>query len=1070
MEPPPRSPPSAPGDYTPRHLAEKILSSRAAIEGERKHVTVLFADIQGSMSMSETLDPETWHGIMDRFFAIMTNGVHRFEGTVNQYTGDGVMALFGAPIAHEDHAHRACFAALHLQEALRAYANTLRLEHGLALATRIGMNSGAVVVGRIGDDLRMDYTAQGHTVGLAARMQQIAEPGRTTLTGATEALVRGYFALSSLGRTAVKGSSNAVEVFTLDGPGELRTRLDVSRARGLSKFIGRDRELAMLQTALVEVAAGNGQIVGVVAEAGTGKSRLCEEFLARCRDHGVTTYVSYCLPHGRAMPLFPLMQLYRSVFGLEDTDTPQRARDKIAGRTVLVDPGLVDTLPLLFDFLGVPDPARPAPSSDPDASMRRIIEVLRRFTLARGEHEPVVVLLEDLHWIDAGSAAFLDQLIDVVPSGRVLLIGNFRPEYDGSWTRKSYYRQVPLNPLGDEEVGELLQHLLGRDPSLQALASKIAQRTGGNPFFVEELVRELAESGYLSGAPGDYTLAHDITVIPVPSSVQGVLAARIDRLDELTKEALQSASAIGRKFPLKLLAVVMNRPESALEPLLAQLVDHEFVFPRALYPERDYEFKHALTRDVAYESLLGERRRQLHAALAQWLDTEVSGLDPATGGESAALVAHHYEQAGHQASAAIWHERAADWIGIRNAAESVQHLDRARDLLGALAATPEINARLVRVCCQVVARGLRVGMELDVPVLLAQARSALAGCDDLNAEARLLSTEGSLYYFKGDFGAAFPLLDASVATARKADNPHTLGLVLSPWLVVQSFRDPGDGLALLDQIGDVSPSGFGEAAGFQAHGWSHCWRGVYATYLGRYPAATAALEHALDRAHRGGDAVDLALTMAVASSGYNLWGDTDRARALQREARRLAEACSVRIAIATACMSLAQTLEPGGWDAPELDPAGTYERLQQLELGLFQLYRMLLGAQIAFATQRWAVAVGHYQALLGHAEESGARVHVPKALLGLAESHLALSGGTAQALIVSLLDRTLAAIDSLGLELFRPYVHRVHAKLALAAGSQEAVRARLEQAAACFDAMGAPMPAGFARFARVDHT
>src|SRR6266705_1016434 len=403
-------PPRAPRDYTPRHLAEKILGSRAALEGERKQVTVLFADVKGSMDLAEQLDPEEWHRILDRFFQLLAEGVHRFEGTVNQYTGDGIMALFGAPIAHEDHARRACYAALHLAEALRRYGEELKRTRGLGFSVRMGLNSGEVVVGRIGDDLRMDYTAQGHTVGLAQRMEQLAEAGRAYLTEHTAKLVAGYFRLRDLGRLAVKGASGPLRVFELEGAGALRTRLDASRARGFTRFVGCADEMAALESALDRAVAGRGQVVGVVAEAGTGKSRLCFEFAERCRARGIPVYETHAVAHGKAVPLLPVLELWRRYFGITEQDSAQTARDKIAGRIVLLDPQLTDALPLMLDYLGVPDPERPAPRVEPEARQRQLADLMRQLGRARSQREPVVFLMEDLHWLDAASEQFLENL------------------------------------------------------------------------------------------------------------------------------------------------------------------------------------------------------------------------------------------------------------------------------------------------------------------------------------------------------------------------------------------------------------------------------------------------------------------------------------------------------------------------------------------------------------------------------------------------------------------------------------------------------------------------------------
>ena len=364
--------------FPPKHLADKILQSRSALEGERKQVTVLFADVKGSMELAERLDPEDWSRIMNRFVQILAKGVERFEGFVDKFTGDGIMALFGAPIAHEDHAQRACWAALHLRDELRRYGDELRIGRGLNFSVRLGLNSGEVIVGRIGDDLRVDYTAQGHTVGLAQRMEALASPDTCYLTGATAALARGYFELEDLGDFQVKGVRAPVQVHRLVGVGAARTRFDVSRSRGLTRFVGRDADMATLEAALEQAQAGHGQVVGVVAEAGTGKSRLCFEFAQRCRARGMTVNEGHAVAHGKNVPYLPMLQVFRGYYGINDQDDDRTVREKIAGRLLLLDESFREVLPVLFEFFGVPDPDRPVPRMDPEAKQRQLFAVLRR--------------------------------------------------------------------------------------------------------------------------------------------------------------------------------------------------------------------------------------------------------------------------------------------------------------------------------------------------------------------------------------------------------------------------------------------------------------------------------------------------------------------------------------------------------------------------------------------------------------------------------------------------------------------------------------------------------------------
>jgi class 3 adenylate cyclase/predicted ATPase len=686
------SPTSAPEprSYTPKHLAEKILSTRSAIEGERKQVTVLFADVKGSMDLAAQVDPEEWHGIMDRFFAILAEGVHRFEGTVNQYTGDGIMALFGAPIAHEDHARRACYTALHLSEELRRYARELRRDHGLNFAVRMGLNSGEVVVGKIGDNLRMDYTAQGHTVGLAARMEDLAEPGKAYITEGTAALVSGYFRLEDLGRFTVKGVHEPVQVFELQGVGTLRTPLERSRARGFSRFVGRADEMAALEAALARAVGGSGQVVGVVANAGLGKSRLCFEFVERCRARGVTVYEAHGVSHGKLIPFLPVLELFRAFFRITEQDSGEAAREKIAGRMLLLDEALRGALPPIFDFLGVPDPERPVLQLSPEERQRQLLAIIKRIVQARSRREPAVLLLEDLHWFDEASEAVVEVLVETAASTRTLLAVNFRPEYHAGWMQKSYYQQLPLLPLGPEAIAELLRDLLGTDPSLAALGGRIRERTGGIPFFIEEVVQSLAETGSLEGAKGAYRLVRPAAELALPATVQAVLAARIDRLEEREKQVLQTAAVIGREFAEPILARVVKLPEAELAAALSKLRGAEFIYEEALYPQAEYIFKHALTQEVAYNSLLNERRLTLHEHAGDAIEAIFAGgLE-----EHWSQLAHHYSHSRNAEKAADYLTLAARQAIERSAiTEGIASLKAALELVGSLPPSPDSQRR-----------------------------------------------------------------------------------------------------------------------------------------------------------------------------------------------------------------------------------------------------------------------------------------------------------------------------------------------------------------------------------------
>ncbi|MGN6216003.1 MAG: adenylate/guanylate cyclase domain-containing protein [Solirubrobacterales bacterium] len=627
-------------------------------DAERKQVTVLFADVSGSMDLAEQEDPEEWRKIMQRFFSLLAETVTRFEGTVDKFTGDGIMAIFGAPVAHEDHARRACYAALQMLDDVAEYAAELRRAKGLNFSTRIGINSGEVVAGAIGEG-GGSYTAIGHTVGLAQRMEALAEPGKAYLTESTAALARGFLDLHDLGEFEIKGASRPVRVFELAGVGEARSRLDLARERGFSRFVGRERELEALREGLRRAGGGEAGAVGVVAEAGIGKSRLYHEFVGRCRGEGVEVFEAQGQAHGKSIPFMPILQMMRSFFGIEDSDPEQTAREKIAGRALLLDASFAEDLPLLFDFLGVPDPDRPVPQMSPEARQRALADVLCRLVSNPARRKTLVLVVEDLHWVDEGSQTMLSGLIEGFAGTKTLVLVNYRPEYAPPWSGSSCWRQIELAPLRREDTSELLRDLAGDDPSLDGLDEPIHERTSGNPFFIEEIVRELAESGYLAGERGGYRLAKPIEDAGVPVTVQAVLAARIDRLGHDAKHLLQVASVLGKEVSVEALGLAAGLDAEGLEPPLRELSEGGFLYDAELYP-RLLAFRHPLTREVAYGTQLAEQRAATHAAAARAL---IELNPPDRHDELAALIADHLCQGGEPLEAARWSARGAYWAG-----------------------------------------------------------------------------------------------------------------------------------------------------------------------------------------------------------------------------------------------------------------------------------------------------------------------------------------------------------------------------------------------------------------------
>ncbi|HEY7868514.1 MAG TPA: AAA family ATPase, partial [Methylomirabilota bacterium] len=623
----------APAAYTPPHLTARILTSRSALEGERKQVTVLFADLKGSLELLADRDPEEARQLLDPVLERMMESVHRYEGTVNQVMGDGIMALFGAPLAHEDHALRACYAALRMQEQVGKYGDETQRAHGVPIQIRVGLNSGDVVVRAIGSDLRMDYSAIGQTTHLAARMEQIAKPGSVLMTPATLRLVEGYVEVKPIGPVAIKGLGVPIEVFELGGVAVSRTRLQVSAGRGLTRFVGRDAELGQLHTALERAGSGHGQVVALIGEPGAGKSRLVWELTHSHRTHGWLVLEAASVSYGKATPFLPVIEMLRRYFGVEGHDDARHVREKLTGRLLTLDEGLRPVLPA-FEALLVDDTGS-VPGIG-DGARGPVRDAVKRLLLKESERQPLMLVFEDLHWLDPDSQALLDSLVESLPSHRVLLVVNYRPEYRHEWGSKSSYAQIRLDPLGRETAEILLDSLLGHDATLAALRALLVERADGNPLFLEESVRGLAETGVLAGERGAYRLARAVQGTQVPATVQAILAARIDRLAPEDKALLQVASVVGKDVPVPLLEAIGDLPPDELDRRLKRLQAAELMYEARLFPDAEYTFKHALTHEVAYASMLAERRRALHARVVEAMERYPEHLP-----EDRARLVHH---------------------------------------------------------------------------------------------------------------------------------------------------------------------------------------------------------------------------------------------------------------------------------------------------------------------------------------------------------------------------------------------------------------------------------------------
>jgi class 3 adenylate cyclase/tetratricopeptide (TPR) repeat protein len=607
------------------------------MEGERKQVTVLFADIAGFTAFSERLDPEEVHLLMDGCFARLTEAVHRYEGTVNQYTGDGIMALFGAPIAHEDHPQRALLAALAIQEAMQAYGQRLQRDRAIDFRLRIGVNTGLVVVGRIGDNLRMDYTAQGDTTNLAARLQALAEPGTILVSEPTYRLTQGYFTFRSLGARQIKGRASAL-VFEVSGRQAGRSRIDIAAEYGLASFVGRRRELDLLETLLAKAKGGHGQIVGLVGEAGVGKSRLLLEFRRLLQGEHVTYLEGRCLSYGQSILYLPLVDILKRYFAIEN-DSDQRIKERVIDGVEQVGLDAAAIAPYLSSLLLGRMDDEMLQEVAPEVRRKQTFEALRALLLASSRSQPLVLVIEDLHWLDQPSEAFLTFFGESLGAAPLMLLVTYRPGYQHRWVEKSYYSRVTLQPLSEAESGTLIASVLGVAEIPRDLRELISRKGEGNPLYLEEITRSFLEREIIQREGTGYRLRRALTPNDVPETIQDIIVSRLDRLSEHQKRTIQTAAVIGREFAVRLLRHIADIQEQ-LDDCLSELKNLELIYEKNVFPDLEYIFKHVLTQEAAYNSLLSTRRTRLHMAIG----LAIEELHQERLAERYEELAHHFTQ------------------------------------------------------------------------------------------------------------------------------------------------------------------------------------------------------------------------------------------------------------------------------------------------------------------------------------------------------------------------------------------------------------------------------------------
>ena len=689
----------------PRVEATSERQTAEGLDGERKTVTALFADIKGSTELMRDLDPEEARAIVDPVLQLMMAAVHRYGGYVAQSTGDGIFAIFGAPVAHEDHPQRALHAALAMQEELRRYADRLRMDGKIPIEARVGVNTGEVVVRTIETGGHTEYTPVGHVTNLAARMQTAAPAGSIAASEATQRLCEGYFEFRALGPTALKGLDAPVEVYEVVRTGPLRTHFQLSARRGLTRFVGREREMAAMAGALEQARAGHGQIVAAVGEAGAGKSRLMYEFKATIPDE-CKVLEAYSVSHGKASGWLPVLELMKSFFELADEDDDSRKSEKVEAKARALDPALAGTLPYILSLLGIAGAGASLAMMDAQIRRRRTLDAIKRIIIRESLRQPLVVIFEDLHWIDPETQELLDLLVDSVASAHILMLVNYRPEYHHAWGNRTCYTQLRLDPLGGQSADEMLHALLGSDASLQSLKRLIIEKTQGNPFFMEEIVRALVEQGVLA-RNGATRLTKPLTEIHVPPTVHGMLASRIDALSAAHKDLLQTLAVIGKDFSLNLVRHMTAGPDDQLEQMLKGLQAGEFIYEQPALGEAAYTFKHALTQEVAYNSMLMERRRFLHERTGEAIETLFKDrID-----DHLAELAHHYSRSANTRKAVEYLSRAGSQSAARSAhSEAVTRLSSALEFLRRL---PD--------------DGTRARQELSVQSLLGHSLGAVKG-------------------------------------------------------------------------------------------------------------------------------------------------------------------------------------------------------------------------------------------------------------------------------------------------------------------------------------------------------
>jgi class 3 adenylate cyclase/tetratricopeptide (TPR) repeat protein len=897
---------SQPLSYVPKHLADKILTTRSSIEGERKVVTILFADTANYTSMSEKLDAEEVHQLMDGCFNILMDNIHKYEGTIDKFTGDGVMALFGAPVAHEDHAQRACYAALAMQIALLEYGEKVKKECGVDFKMRVGLNSGPVIVGSIGNDLRMDYTALGDTVNLASRMQTMAEPGAILVSQDTHKMARDFFKFKSLGKVQVKGKEEPVEAYELLEPTEVATRIEAAAARGLTKFVGRRREIESLKEAFEKARSGAGQVIGIVGEAGVGKSRLLLEVRRALPIEQYTYIEGHCLHYGGSMAYLPLLDIMRSCFGIKEGEREFLIKKKMTEKIAHFDEKLKAVLTPLQEILSLKVEDAEYLKLEPQKKRERTFEAIRDLLIRESQARPLILAVEDLQWIDKTSEEFLNYFIGWLASSHILLVLLYRPEYTHLWGSRSYYSQIKVEQLPISASAELVQSILEGGEVVPELKELILTRAAGNPLFMEEFTRTLVENGSIRKEDHKYVLSTKASEIQVPDTIHGIIAARMDRLEENLKRTMQVASVIGRDFAYRILYSITGMQDE-LKSYLVNLQGLEFIYEKSLFPELEYVFRHALTQEVAYNSLLLKRRKEIHERIGKAIEELYHDRLE----EFYEMLAYHYSRSDNLEKAYEYLVLAGIkagygyslWEAYRFCKEAIQVLNRGPQ-------TEENKRKGIEIRLLMAQVMIALGFPVDWVQVLEEGVKLASDLADVGSVARFYSQIGRGYEILGDPAMGIEYGEKALEQAEKIGDvalvaPIVFNLcstyfVTADYLKIVELSEKA--IALIEKTGTQAES-FDQP--FNMYAVLLSMSGYARGFLGDFETGQDMCERGLSLAEESGKLYSLALGKLYFGFFFEVRGDGENAIKHLQESARLLEQTQAIYMIGVICGGLA---------------------------------------------------------------------------------------------------------------------------------------------------------------------